>query len=257
MPELGAASVRAPVAAVSCTAAGCSAPAPGPAPRATPAAGPGPAAPIAVMVVDDHPAIRLGVRAMLAGQPDLRVVAEAGTHEAALRTLAELAPEERPDVVLLDLHLGVGVFQGVDLIRGLVALEPPPAVLVLSAYATEQDVFAAIDAGASGYLGKETAADGLLPGIRAAARGESVLAPAVVSGLLRRMRGGAPVLSRREEEVLHLLADGLSNRQISARLFISEATAKSHLTNIYAKLGVESRGAAVAAARREGLLRVR
>ncbi|WP_371484599.1 LuxR C-terminal-related transcriptional regulator [Kitasatospora sp. NBC_00315] len=209
------------------------------------------------MVVDDHPAIRLGVRAMMASAPDLRLVAEADGQESAMRLIAELPPGERPDVVLLDLHLGAGLFQGIDLIRALVALEPAPAVLVLSAYGGDQDVFAAIDAGATGFLGKETAADALLPGLRAAARGESVLGPSAVNGLLRRMRGGGPALSRREVEVLHLLSDGLSNRQISTRLFISEATAKSHLTSIYAKLGVESRGAAVAAARREGLLRAR
>ncbi|MFC8450758.1 response regulator [Kitasatospora sp. NPDC057223] len=219
--------------------------------------GAAPGRPVAVMVVDDHPAIRLGVRAMLSGQADLRVVAEAAGEETALRLMAELPDEDRPDVVLLDMHLGTGLFQGIDLIRSLVALEPAPAVLVLSAYGTDQDVFAAIDAGATGFLGKETAAEGLLPGVRAAARGESVLGPGAVNGLLRRMRGGGPVLSPREVEVLHLLADGLSNRQISTELFISEATAKSHLTNIYTKLGVESRGAAVAAARREGLLRAR
>ncbi|MER5867702.1 response regulator transcription factor [Kitasatospora sp. NPDC002040] len=211
---------------------------------------------VKVLLVDDHPAIRLGVRMMLEDHPDLAVVGEAAGDDEALRLLAELPPEEYPEVVLLDLNLGAGLFQGVDLIRSLLGLERPPAVLVLSAYGGEQDVFAAIDAGATGFLGKESAAVELVPALRAAARGESVLGPAAVGRLLRRMRGGAPGLSRREVEVLQLLADGLSNRQISAQLFISEATAKSHLTNIYAKLGVESRGAAVAAALRDGLLRV-
>lgn len=129
------------------------------------------------MVVDDHPAIRLGVRAMMASAPDLRLVAEADGQESAMRLIAELPPGERPDVVLLDLHLGAGLFQGIDLIRALVALEPAPAVLVLSAYGGDQDVFAAIDAGATGFLGKETAADALLPGLRAAARGSRCSAP--------------------------------------------------------------------------------
>ncbi|MFG2823560.1 LuxR C-terminal-related transcriptional regulator [Kitasatospora sp. NPDC048365] len=211
---------------------------------------------IRVVVVDDHPAIRLGVRAMLACESDIRLVGEAAGDDELLDLMAALRGDDRPDVVLLDMHLGAGLFQGVDLIRSLISLADPPAVLVLSAFAAEQDIFAAIDAGASGFLGKETAAEGLVSAVRAAARGESVLGPVAVTRLLRRMRNAAPSLSRREVEVLQLLADGLSNRQISSQLFISEATAKSHLTNIYAKLGVESRGAAVAAAIREGLLRV-
>ncbi|WP_305778252.1 response regulator transcription factor [Kitasatospora sp. MMS16-BH015] len=214
------------------------------------------AAVVRVLVVDDHPAMRLGLRMMLEDQPDLRVVGEAGGDEAALRQLAEAPAAERPDVVLLDLNLGTGLLRGAELIRALLDRERPPAVLVLSAYSSEQDVFAAIDAGAMGFLGKESAAQELVSAVRAVARGESVLGPAAVGRLLRRMRSGAPVLSRREVEVLQLLADGLSNRQISVRLHISEATAKSHLTNIYTKLGVESRGAAVAVALRDGLLRV-
>ncbi len=215
-----------------------------------------PAEPTRVMVVDDHPAIRLGVRAMLETRADLRVVADAADDSEALRQLSRRTGRDRPEVLLLDLNLGAGLFQGVDLIRAVVSLPDPPAVLVLSAYASEQDVFAAIDAGAVGYLGKEAAGDELVAAVRTVARGGSVLGPAVVGRLMRRMRGGLPTLSKREVEVLHLLADGKSNRQISAELFISEATAKSHLTSIYGKLGVESRGAAVAAALRDGLLRV-
>jgi DNA-binding NarL/FixJ family response regulator len=211
---------------------------------------------IRVLVVDDHPAMRLGLRTMLSDQSDMRVVGEAGSDDELVRLMGALAPADRPDVVLLDLNLGTGLFQGIDLIRSLTALADPPAVLVLSAFGTDPDVFAAIDAGAIGFLGKEAAAEGLVSAVRAASRGESVLGPAAVNRLLRRLRGGVPALSRREVQVLQLLADGLSNRQISAELFISEATAKSHLASIYTKLGVESRGAAVAAAIREGLLRV-
>ncbi|MER5636331.1 response regulator transcription factor [Kitasatospora sp. NPDC002227] len=211
---------------------------------------------VRVLVVDDHPAVRLGVRMMLEDQPDLRVVGEAAGQEQALRLLVEAPADGQPDVVLLDLNLGSGQCQGTDLISALLARERPPAVLVFSAYGAEQDVFAAIDAGAMGFLGKESGAAELVSAVRAVARGESVLGPAAVGRLLRRMRAGAPALSPREVQVLRLLADGMSNRQISARLFISEATAKSHLTNIYTKLGVESRGAAVAVALRDGLLRV-
>ncbi|WP_243639914.1 DNA-binding response regulator [Streptacidiphilus pinicola] len=128
----------------------------------------------------------------------------------------------------------------------------PPAVLVLSAYSSDPDIFAAIDVGAVGFLGKETDPEALLAGIRAAARGETVLGAAAV----RRVRGNAPTLSAREVEVLQLLGEGLPNRQIAARLYISEATAKGHLASIYSKLGVDTRGAAVAMAVREGLLRL-
>ncbi|WP_035793476.1 response regulator transcription factor [Kitasatospora mediocidica] len=212
--------------------------------------------PTPVMVVDDHPAIRLGVRAMLEDCADLDVVAEAADDTEALRLMGERPGPGRPAVVLLDLDLGAGVFQGVVLLRALLALPDPPAVLVLSAYGSDQDVLSAIDAGAAGYLGKEAAAQELVAAVRTVAGGGSVLSPSAVGRLMRRMRGGSPSLSKREIEVLQLLADGLSNRQISAQLFISEATAKSHLTNIYGKLGVESRGAAVAAALRAGLLRM-
>ncbi|MDH6110738.1 DNA-binding NarL/FixJ family response regulator [Kitasatospora sp. MAP12-15] len=215
-----------------------------------------PGGPTRVMVVDDHPAMRLGVRAMLDGCADLRVVAEAAQDGEALRLLRELPGAERPAVVLLDLDLGGGVFQGVALLRALLAEPDPPAVLVLSAYGSEPDILAVIDAGAAGYLGKEAAAEELVAAVRTVAQGGSVLSPWAAGRLMRRMRGGSPSLSKREIEVLQLLADGLSNRQISARLFISEATAKSHLTNIYGKLGVESRGAAVAVALRQGLLRM-
>ncbi|MGE7435232.1 MULTISPECIES: response regulator transcription factor [Kitasatospora] len=211
---------------------------------------------VRVLVVDDHPALRLGVRVMLEDQPDLRVVGEADGVDQALRLLAGSPAEDVPDVVLLDLNLGAGQLQGVDLVQQLAGRADAPAVLVFSAYDAAQEAFAALDAGAMGVIGKEAGAEALVSAVRAAARGESVLGPAAVGRLLQRMRGAIPVLSRREAEVLRLLVDGLSNRQISARLFISEATAKSHLTNIYAKLGVESRGAAVAVALREGLLRV-
>ncbi|MGK4581051.1 response regulator [Kitasatospora sp. HPMI-4] len=211
---------------------------------------------VRVLVVDDHPALRLGVRVMLEDQPDLRVVGEADGVDQALRLLADAPAEDAPDVVLLDLNLGAGPLQGVDLVQRLAGLKDAPAVLVFSAYSATQEVLTALDAGATGVIGKEAGAEALVSAVRSAARGESVLGPATVGRLLRRMRGAVPVLSRRESEVLRLLVEGLSNRQISARLFISEATAKSHLTNIYAKLGVESRGAAVAVALREGLLRV-
>ncbi|WP_370098349.1 response regulator [Streptacidiphilus sp. MAP12-20] len=209
-----------------------------------------------VLVVDDHPAIRLGLRVLIEDQYDLRLVAETGSVGQALQLLERAEPHERPDVVLLDLDLGQGTAGGLDLVRRLDAMDEPPAVLVFSGHNSDQDIFAAIDAGAVGFLGKETDPEALLAGIRAAARGETVLGATAVRRVLRRVRSSAPALSSREVEVLQLLGEGLPNRKIAARLYISEATAKGHLASIYAKLGVDTRGAAVATAVREGLLRL-
>ncbi|WP_232248458.1 response regulator [Streptacidiphilus rugosus] len=211
---------------------------------------------VRVLVVDDHPAIRLGLRVLIEDQQDLRLVAETGAVGEALRLVLRAEPQERPDVVLLDLDLGQGTAGGLDLVRRFDAMDEPPAVLVFSGHNSDADIFAAIDAGAVGFLGKETDPDALLSGIRAAARGETVLGASAVRRVLRRVRGSAPVLSSREVEVLQLLGEGLPNRKIAARLYISEATAKGHLASIYAKLGVDTRGAAVATAVREGLLRL-
>jgi DNA-binding NarL/FixJ family response regulator len=209
-----------------------------------------------VLVIDDHPAIRLGLRVLIEDQSDLVLIGEASGAGEAM-SLIERAPSGHgPDVVLLDLDLGQGTASGLDLLRRLDALRTPPAVLVISAHSTDQDIFAAIDAGAVGFLGKESDPDALLAGIRAVARGETVLGATAVRRVLRRVRGNAPTLSAREVEVLQLLGEGLPNRQIAARLYISEATAKGHLASIYAKLGVDTRGAAVATAVREGLLRL-
>lgn len=216
--------------------------------------GPAPEGRSRVLVVDDHPAIRLGLRVLIEDQYDLDLLGEAATAAEALALVRHSSPG--PDVVLLDLDLGQGTASGLDLLRRLDALPTPPAVLVFSAHSSDSDIFAAIDAGAVGFLGKETEPEALLAGVRAAARGETVLGATAVRRVLRRVRGNAPTLSAREVEVLQLLGEGLQNRQIAARLYISEATAKGHLASIYAKLGVDTRGAAVATAVREGLLRL-
>ncbi|MEY9939444.1 response regulator [Streptacidiphilus sp. MAP5-3] len=219
--------------------------------------GPDADARVRVLVVDDHPAIRLGLRVLIEDQYDMHLVAETGIAAEAFALVERAAaPEGRVDVVLLDLDLGQGTATGLDLVRRMDALPEPPAVLVFSAHSGDPDIFAAIDAGAVGFLGKETDPEALLAGVRAAARGETVLGATAVRRVLRRVRGNAPTLSSREVEVLHLLGEGLPNRQIAARLYISEATAKGHLASIYAKLGVDTRGAAVATAVREGLLRL-
>jgi DNA-binding NarL/FixJ family response regulator len=205
---------------------------------------------IRLVLADDHPVVRAGLRAMLAGDPDLDVVGEAATPEDAVTLAAELAPE----VVLMDLQFG-GEQTGADATRSIRALPRPPAVLVLTNYDTDGDILGAVEAGASGYLLKDAPPEELIAAIRAAAAGESALAPAIAGRLLARMRSPQPGLSSRETEVLRLVAEGASNGRIAQRLHISHATVKSHLVHIYTKLGVSSRTAAVAAAREAGALR--
>src|SRR5690606_16811003 len=192
---------------------------------------------------------RDGRRGILTTDPAFEVVGEAGDgHDAVIQARAL-----RPDVVLMDLRMPR--VDGVTAIRRLAELDDPPRVLVLTTYDTESDVLPAIEAGATGYLLKDAHSDELLRAVSAAARGETVLAPSVASQLVGRLRSPAEEpLSAREIEVLELVAAGATNRQAAKALFISEATVKTHLLHIYAKLGVNDRAAAVAAAFRRGLL---
>ena len=205
--------------------------------------------PIRILLVDDHPVVRSGIRAMLAGQPDFDLVGEAATGEEAVEAAGRLTP----DVVLMDLQLGKGI-HGSEATRQIVALNGPH-VLILTTFDTDGDILAAIEAGATGYLLKDAPSDDLHAAIRAAASGASTLAPSVASRLLGRVRTPDATLSPRELEVLSHVAAGLSNRQISKQLFLSETTIKTHLVHIYTKLGVDSRTAAVAVATRKGLIR--
>ncbi|KQV22915.1 MULTISPECIES: response regulator transcription factor [unclassified Kitasatospora] len=207
---------------------------------------------IRVLLVDDHPVVRRGLRAMVDDLPELEAVGEAADGAEALRVLAELA--QRPDVVLMDLQMGAGM-HGVEATRRITALPDPPAVLILTTYSTDADILAAVEAGATGYLLKDAPPEEVAAAVRAAARGETVLAPPVAARLLGRVRAGRPTLSPREAEILQLLALGLANKQISKRLFISEATVKTHLVHIYDKLGVDSRTAAIASGLTSGLIR--
>lgn len=205
---------------------------------------------IRILLADDHPVVRTGLRAMLSGDPDLDVIGEAATPDDAVALAIDLTP----DVVLMDLQFGTHQ-TGADATRRIRALDRPPAVLVLTNYDTDSDILGAVEAGASGYLLKDAPPEELIAAIRAAAAGETALAPAIAGRLLARMRSPQPSLSARETEVLRLVADGATNNDIAARLHISDATVKSHLVHIYTKLGVSSRTAAVASARGTGLLR--
>jgi len=203
---------------------------------------------ITLLVVDDHPVVRDGLTGMFASCPDVDVVGEASDGAEAVRVASAL----RPDVVLMDLRMP-GT-DGVSAIAELVRRGVPSRVLVLTTYDTDGYVVPAIEAGATGYLLKDAPRDELLRAVRAAARGESVLSPAVAGRLMDRVRvPGAGLLSPRELQVLDLVAGGRSNHQAAAELFISEATVKTHLLNIYAKLGVGDRAAAVAEAFHRGL----
>ncbi|WP_431841834.1 response regulator [Calidifontibacter indicus] len=202
-----------------------------------------------VLVTDDHPVVRAGLR-MLLEASGIDVVAEAASGAEAIA----LARDLRPDLVLMDLQLGDGM-DGVAATSALLALPTPPQVLIVTTYDTDADILRAVEAGAAGYLLKDAPAADLVDAVERAARGETVLAPAVADRLLARLRRPAPRLSARETEVLTLVADGASNREVARALFLSEATVKSHLVHIFDKLDVDSRTAAVARAREVGLLR--
>jgi DNA-binding NarL/FixJ family response regulator len=193
--------------------------------------------------------VRDGLSGMFAADPGFDVLGEAGDGAGAVR----LAQALRPDVILMDLRMPG--MDGVTAITELARHGITARVLVLTTYDTDSYVVPAIEAGATGYLLKDAPRAELLRAVRAAAAGESVLAPSVAARLINRVRTpGAGPLSRRELEVLELIAAGSSNREAAARLFISEATIKSHLLNIYSKLGVGDRAAAVAEAFHQGLL---
>ena len=205
---------------------------------------------ISLLIADDHPVVRNGLRGIFTGDPDFEVLGEAASGVEAVA----LALARRPQVVLMDLRMPGG--DGVSAIRELAERLPTTRVLVLTTYGDDGDVLAAIDAGATGYLLKDAPREELLRGVRAAARGESVLSPSVAATVLGRVRAPEPEapLSPRELEVLTLVARGATNREAAARLFISEATVKTHLLHVYAKLGVNDRASAVAAGYERGLL---
>ncbi|MFF4119377.1 response regulator [Streptomyces sp. NPDC001714] len=208
--------------------------------------------PITLLIVDDHPVVRDGLRGMFESAPGFTVLGEASNGAEAVTLAAALDP----DVILMDLRMPGG--GGVDAIRELTRRDARAQVLVLTTYDTDSDTLPAIEAGATGYLLKDAPREELFTAVRAAAQGRTVLSPAVASRLVSAVRtpaapGNEP-LSAREREVLALVARGTSNREIARELFISEATVKTHLTHLYAKLGVNDRAAAVATGYQRGIL---
>jgi DNA-binding NarL/FixJ family response regulator len=217
------------------------------------------AGPVRVLLVDDQALFREALATLLGARPEVTVVGEAGDGAEALARSAEL----RPDVVLMDLHMPV--LDGIAAIRRLRAEQPGVRVLALTTFDDDEDVFAALRAGAVGYLLKDVTSDRLVEALLAAARGESVLQPSVAAKVIARFAQlpDAPTprpqplvvpLSDRELDVVRLLAEGSSNREIAATLFLAEGTVKNHVTNVLAKLGARDRTQAALRARALDLL---
>jgi DNA-binding NarL/FixJ family response regulator len=208
---------------------------------------------IRVVVADDQAIIRDGLVTVLSLLPDIEVVGEAADGAVAV----ELAVRERPDVVLMDLRMPV--LDGVGATERIVREAPDVAILVLTTYADDESIFGALRAGARGYLTKDAGRAELAAAVRAVARGQSTFAPEVGALLVSSLTGSSapspftdrfPQLTPREAEVLTLVADGLSNGEIAAKLFVSVATVKTHINALFAKLGVRDRAQAIALARR-------
>ena len=213
--------------------------------------------PIRVLLADDHEVVRVGLRSLLEIEPDMRVVAEAGDGATAIRE----AQAHRPDVVIMDVRMEPT--DGIAACREIKSLLPETGVLMLTSFGTEEAVLAALMAGASGFLLKNAGRAEVLRAVRAVARGESLLDTAVtrrvteqlVALATRAEHDEVAQLSAREREVLALVAEGRTNREIAARLVISEATARNHVSHILDKLGMSRRSEAAAFAARMGLLR--
>jgi DNA-binding NarL/FixJ family response regulator len=204
---------------------------------------------VRVLIVDDHAMIRLGLRSMLDGNDGIEVVGEAPDGEHGLAAALVCAP----DVVLTDLRMPI--MDGVGLTTALRHQLPSTRVLVVTTYETDADIVRAVEAGASGYLLKDTPQADLIKAVHAASRGETVLAPSVAATLMARLRAPIPdALTPRELDVLRAVADGLTNADIGRRLLIGESTVKTHLLRVFVKLGVDDRTAAVTVAMKRGVL---
>ncbi|MCK2033153.1 MULTISPECIES: response regulator transcription factor [Microbacterium] len=205
--------------------------------------------PVRILLVDDHPIVRAGVRSLFDRRDDAEVVGEAASGEEAV----VLARHLRPDVVLCDLRLGAGM-DGVQTTAALRALDPAPAVLILTTFDRDAQILGAIEAGAAGYLLKDIAPEDIVRAVRQAASGGQALTPELTARVGRALRAPRVQLTGRELDVLRLLDTGASNREIAKALFVTEATVKTHLVHVFEKLGADSRAKAVAIARESGLL---
>ena len=204
---------------------------------------------IRVLIVDDHPLMRLGLRTRIDAEPDMEVVAEAENGPEAIAAYARL----RPDITLLDLRLpGMDGPQIINVIRGD---DPEAKIIILTTYDADEDVYRAVQAGARGYILKGTFAEGIMEAIRNVQAGRRLIAPEVAARLADRV--SSPSLTSREVGVLELVAKGMSNKEIGAALFVSETTVKYHLKNIYAKLGANDRTEAALLATQRGILTIR
>ncbi|WP_168582925.1 response regulator [Gephyromycinifex aptenodytis] len=206
-------------------------------------------APIRVLIVDDHPVVRAGLVALIDAQPAVHVVGQACNGQEALA----LADALNPDVLLCDLRLGPGL-DGVEVVRELRRRPQAPEVVILTTYDEDADIVRAVEAGAAGYLLKDADTGAIIAAIQAAVHGEPGYEPALQQRVVNAMRTRHSGLSERELEVLRLVAQGRSNKQIAGELFVGEATVKTHLNHAFTKLEVDNRTAAVARARQAGLL---
>ncbi|MEU9916562.1 response regulator transcription factor [Streptomyces sp. NPDC051001] len=207
---------------------------------------------VRLVIADDHAVVRAGLRALLDGEPDLEVIAEAGSGEEAVRLAAEL----KPDVVLMDLRFAGSAVDGIEAVRRLTVEAPAVPALMLTSFSGRTDVVRALEAGARGYVLKAGPPEELFRAVRGAAAGALALAPEVVGELVGQVVSPDVDLTGREVEVVRLAAEGLSNRAIAQALFLSEATIKTHLVRVYRKLRVENRAAAVTEAARRGLIQL-
>ncbi|WP_134324935.1 response regulator [Cumulibacter soli] len=201
-----------------------------------------------VLLVDDHPVVRSGLRAVLDTET-VHVIGEAASGADAVT----LADQLHPDVVVCDLRLGAGI-DGIQTTAALRALDPPPAVLILTTFDRDAEILGAIEAGAAGYLLKDAAPEVILEAIQRAAKGDMFLAPDLANRVLKGMRNPLPRLTDRETEVLRLMATGAANKDIARSLFVTEATVKTHIAHIFTKLDVDSRSRAIHLAQETGLI---
>ncbi len=204
--------------------------------------------PIRLLLADDHPSLRAGLAAILNADPRLLVVAQAGSGAETLQRVAE----QKPDVILLDMRMPEG--DGLSTLRKLIAKDPATKALILTTYDSEEDIFNALDAGARGYLLKDTTQEELIRAVIQVHAGERHLPPAIAARLANRMV--RPTLGPREFDALRLISKGRSNKEIAVAMFISEETVKTHVKSLFTKLDVHDRAEAVTVAVQRGLIKL-